>query len=236
MAAADDYASNIGRSITKTTALHIVMGLILKKLFRGQVFKGWPLYTYWHSLIQTGIIFPTFLVHYAVTVKDFQKWLTGGDKASQSSELGGAQLVQTTNIGFQVAITLLSLDKVFKDPALVAHHVITIGGCASLLHRQHCPGYGALFTACTEFGSLFHHIMSLVDTTSTRWLRVFTDIVSRPGGLMLILCEAPKARERGLPASLAFWSYFGGSAWCLINLMWTKKVLAGLLRGAQKHT
>ena len=101
-----------------------------------------------------------------------------------SDELGAEQLVQTSNIGFQFAITILSLKKVLNSPALMGHHIITVLGCFALLHRRHCAGYGAAFTAFTEFGSTFHNIMSLHGGQSTRYLRVFTNVITR-GGIFL---------------------------------------------------
>merc|ERR1712194_649935 len=150
--------------------------------------------------------------------------------------MGGAeQWVQTTNIGFQIAITALSLKKTLKSPALMMHHIITILGCFALLHRRHCAGYGAAFTAFTEFGSTFHNIMSLHGGATTRLLRVFTDILTRGGGLFLIGSEFPIARSRGLPLYLQIWSWFGGLAWFGINTQWTIQVASGLLRKGKSN-
>jgi len=225
----DKYVANVIQSCGVTTVAHTLVGVALAKYFRGQQFKGWPLYTYWHSIVHTGLVLPAFLTFFAATVKDPAQWLKG-DGESRTDELGAEQWVQTTNIGFQVAITILSLKKVLNSPALMLHHVITVLGCLALLHRRHCPGYGASFTAFTEFGSTFHNIMSLQGGRSTRLLRVFTDLLTRGGGLFLIGSEFPIARSRGLPIYLQVWSWLGGLAWFGINAQWTVQVATGLLR------
>ena len=51
----DKYVENILRSCALTTIAHTIAGLGLARLFKGQEFKGWPLYTYWHSLLHTGV-------------------------------------------------------------------------------------------------------------------------------------------------------------------------------------
>jgi len=231
----DDYSSSILRSCATTTVAHVLVGLGLAKLFKGQQFKGWPLYTYWHSIFHTGFVLPLFLSFFAVTIKDPKRWLEGDNKR-QSDELGAEQWVQTTNIGFQVAITILSFRKVIKSPALMLHHVITILGCLALLHPRHCAGYGASFTAFTEFGSTFHNIMSLEGGKTTRLLRVVTDILTRGGGLFLIGSEFPIARSRGLPLYLQVWSWLGGLAWFGINAQWTVQVCVGLLKKRKLKT
>jgi len=226
----NNYVSNVLRSCGVTTVAHVVVGLGLQKLFKGQEFKGWPLYTYYHSMLHTGLVLPAFLAFFAATAAaNPTRWLEG-EKETLSDELGAEQWVQTTNIGFQVAITILSLKKVLKSPALMLHHVITILGCFALLHRRHCAGYGASFTAFTEFGSTFHNIMSLHGGTSSRLLRVVTDVITRGGGLFLIGSEFPIARARGLPMYLQIWSWLGGIMWFGINAQWTVQVAAGLLK------
>jgi hypothetical protein len=170
-------------------------------------------------------------MYFAVTIEDQNKWLT--EPWGVRNDLSPEHWVQTANIGFQVAITILSLKKILKSPALIVHHLITILGCAALLHRKHCLGYGALFTAFTEFGSTMHNIMSLRNNAASRWMRVISDIITRGGGIVLVLREAPIARTLGLPFYLQVWSYFGGFAWFILNGMWTKHVVTSLLSKRQ---
>jgi hypothetical protein len=225
----DEYVFNILRSCCATTVTHLILGVTLDRLLKGRPeLKGWPLYTYYHSMIHTGILMPAFLAYFATTVQHPMKWLA--DSGESSDQLGPEHWVQTANIGFQVAITILSLKKVLASPALVFHHAVTILGCAALLHRKHCVGYGTLFTAFTECGSTMHNIMSLWNNGTTRWMRVLSDFITRGGGLFLILSEAPIARALGLPLYLQAWSYFGGFAWFGLNGMWTTQVLSSLLR------
>ena len=173
---------------------------------------------------------PSFLAYFMVTLeRPVSQWLRSAG-TGDNGKLGAEQWAQTTNIGFQVASTILSMRKMMQSPALIIHHVVTILGCASLLHRKHCVGYGAMFTAFTETGSTFHNIMTLWNVAATRWLRVFTDVVTRGGGLLLILLSAPVDRARGLPLALQIWSYFGGVAWFGLNSMWTKQVFLSLVR------
>ena len=148
------YAANVLRACTVVAVVHVMLGLGLARFFRGEQFKGFPLYTYWHSMLHTGIVFPVFLFYFASTATNgWDEWLQG-DGSPPSDDLGAAQWVQASNIGFQIAITLLSPREVLGSPALLLHHVITILGCLALLHPAHCAGYGAIFTAFTEFGCI----------------------------------------------------------------------------------
>ena len=133
------YATNVLRACTVVTVAHVVLGLGLAKFFRGEQLKGFPLYTYWHSMINTGLVFPAFLLYLAAVSP--AGWLEGDGKVP-ADELGAAQWVQATNIGMQVASTVLSPKEVFGSPALVVHHIITILGCFALLHPLHCPSIG----------------------------------------------------------------------------------------------
>jgi hypothetical protein len=227
-AATHPYVANVASACALVTMTHLALGLGLAKHLNGQQFKGFPLYTYYHSMIHTGLVFPAFLVFFAVTAPS--RWLEGPDGATHTDELDATQWVQASNIGFQVAITLLSPREVFGSPALLLHHAITILGCVALLHPLHCAGYGAVFTAFTEFGSTFHNIMSLNGGTASRLLRIATDIITRGGGLVLMASEFPISRARGLPMYLQIWTCLGGLAWFGINASWTVQVASGLWR------
>ena len=117
------------------------------------------------------------------------------------------------------------------SPTLIVHHIVTIGGCAALLHSAHGAGYGALFTCWTEFGSTMHNLMVLYNSTAMRWLRVLSDVVTRGGGMVLLVLDAPIASARGLPLYLQAWTYIGGGLWFLLNASWWQHVLRSLLRG-----
>ena len=55
--------------------------------------------------------------------------------------------------------------------------------------------------------------MSVHNTTSTRWLRVTTDVLTRGGGMVLLFNDATLARGRGLPLYLLVWMYVGWLMW-----------------------
>ena len=135
---------------------------------------------------------------------------------------------------YQVAATLLSLSKFRAEPELCLHHAVTILGCVALLHRDHCAGAGALFTAFTEWGSAMHNVMSLHNTSETRALRVLTDVLTRGAGVALIAWELPVAHARGLPLYQQVWTVVGGAVWFGLNMLWTKHVLFGLLGLSKK--
>jgi len=226
----DPYVNNVVKAIATTTVAHLALGAGLQRMMKPRDHQGWPMWTYAHSLCHQGALMPGFLMYFALNNKGGildQNWL---EMAWPRSDLGAEQWCQASNIGFQVASTLLSLKKMGESPALIVHHLVTILGCASLLHRGHCVGYGAAFTSFTETGSTMHNVMSLWNSTATRWLRVISDMITRGGGIALILLAAPVERAR-LPLLLQVWSYLGGALWFVVNATWTQHVLKGLLRG-----
>ena len=222
--------SGFASSVALFTVGHLVLGLALKAaLAHTAQVKGWDLYTYWHSIVHTTIVLPSLLLHGALTSNQpFVGWL---EQPWAGPELASEQWVQTANIGFQIAITLLSIKQIIGDTQLVVHHVVTIGGCLALLHGAHGAGYGALFTCWTEFGSTMHNLMILYNSTLVRWVRVITDVATRGGGMVLLLRDAPIAAARGLPLPLQAWTYVGGGIWFSLNAFWWQHVLRSLLRG-----
>jgi hypothetical protein len=236
----DAYMYNVLASCLAFTMGHLVLGLALERVFRGSPdLKGWPLYTYYHGMASTALILPGFLVMYlSATLSDQIKahpnqpgeWYQQ-PLESDRTELGPEHWIQTANIGYQIAVTVLDFKRMIKSPPLVIHHTVTIFGCAAFLSRFHAPGAGALFTAITEFGSTFHNIMGLYNNTYTRLLRVFTDVVTRGFGIALIFHTTPISRARGLPLYLDVWAYVGGLIWFGVNAQWTVHVASGLMAG-----
>jgi len=199
------YAANVLRACTVVAVVHVMLGLGLARFFRGEQFKGFPLYTYWHSMLHTGIVFPVFLFYFASTATNgWDEWLQG-DGSPPSDDLGAAQWVQATAPSLQPS---RSLD-------------VSPGGLEKQIQPVPCP-------------PTFHNIMSLHGGTSSRLLRVAMDVLTRSSGLFLITTEFHISRARGLPLYLQVWSWLGGLAWFGINATWTLQVATGLWRRRRK--
>ena len=242
----------VAGSCVAVAAGHTVLGLALKWALRSRPdLKGWPLWTYWHSIVHTALVLPCLLAYCLLNTKlvagqtSFVAWLeqpwTHGPgllSAEQWCLLGpglrAEQWVQSANVGFVISVTLLSLRKVLASPSLLLHHLVTIAGCVAWLHGAHGAGYGALFTIWSELGSTMHNLMVMWNCGATRWARVVTDVVSRGGATVLLLMDAPLARARGLPLYLQVWTFAGGAMWLYLNFCWTKHVFVSLVRGKQQ--
>jgi hypothetical protein len=225
----------IPSSIAVFTAAHVILGLLLKAILRGKPdVKGWPLFTYYHSMIHTALFLPCILLPTLLQrTPSFVAWL---EHPRTDGMMSAEQWVQTANIGFTIAITLLSMSKIIAQPKLMVHHVVTGLGCAAWLHVAHGAGYGALFTCWTEFGSTMHNAMVLRNSTPLRWGRVASDVATRGGGMILLLSDAKLARARGLPIYLQLWTFVGSGLFFLINASWTWCVLKSVLRGNPKDS
>ena len=223
-------------------AVQLGLGLGLKRALRARPdVKGWPLWTYWHSMLHTTLVLPAVLFCGLMRAEvleptggSFIAWLERPPERTWTtatlSSLSAEQWVQVANIGFTTSVTLLSVRRMATDPALLGHHAVTVAGCAAWLHGAHGAGFGALFTTWSELGSTMHNVMSLHNNAATRWARVVTDVLTRGGAVVLLLCDARLARARGLPLVLQIWSLLGGGFWMYLNYRWTRHVFLSLVR------